>query len=86
MFTPYLLLGPQYNYLLSKNVDKDFQIAFDNYNKNSLGITTGAGTEIITGIFNLVIEYRYERDLTNPSSTGFKMRNYSHNILAGIIF
>jgi hypothetical protein len=86
IFSPYILLGPQYNYLFDKQIDQEFNVAFSDFNEHNIGISTGMGTEIRIGKINLLCEYRYERDFTNSSATAFKMLNYSHNFLTGIIF
>ena len=84
-FTPYILLGPQYNYLLNKQIEKGFEIVYDKFSKSNLGITLGIGTEINLTAVTLSVEYRYERDLTNNyESSTIYIRNYSHNILVGI--
>ena len=84
--SPYIIAGPQFNFLINKNVGNGWDIAFDQFRKTNLGITVGAGTEL-SGLlpFTILLEYRYERDfMDNHGSPYIKVLNYSHVILAGI--
>jgi opacity protein-like surface antigen len=84
--SPYVIAGPQINYLINKNVSNGWDIAFDQFRKTNLGLSVGAGTELNDLLpFTLLLEYRYERDfMDNHSSPYIKVINYSHVILAGI--
>ena len=86
IFSPYLLIGPQLNIMLSKNIDTGWEIVFDKFKKNNVGLSLGAGIEI-KNIFpiSILIEYRYERDfIDNYDSPNINFKNYSHVILLGV--
>ena len=84
--SPYVIAGPQINYLINKNVSNGWDIAFDQFRKTNLGLTVGAGTELNDLLpFTLLLEYRYERDFMDDHGSPYiKVINYSHVILAGI--
>lgn len=85
LFTTYLLIGPRYNNFISKQIEKGFEVVYDNFKKNSFGITIGEGTETKLLPINLLTEYRYERDLTNNyDSSMINIKNYSQSILVGL--
>lgn len=85
LFTPYIILGPEYNYLLSKQIDQGFEIVYDKFRKNLWGFTVGVGSEIKLMPFNLLIEYRYSRDLTNNYELStIDIKSYSHTFLIGV--
>jgi len=85
LFTPYIILGPEFNYLLSKTIDKGFAIVYDQFRKNLWGFTVGVGSEIKLLPINLLIEYRYSRDLTNSYELStIDIKNYSHTFLIGV--
>ena len=84
--SPYIIAGPQFNFLINKNIGNGWDIAFDQFRKTNLGIIVGAGTELNDLLpFTILLEYRYERDfMDNHGSPYIKVLNYSHVILAGI--
>jgi len=86
IFSPYLICGPQFNILLSKNIEKGFEVVFDRFRNNNFGLSFGAGSEIKNILpISLLIEYRYERDfIDNYDSPNIDIKNYSHVILLGI--
>ena len=84
--TPYIIIGPQLNILMSKNLEKGWEVIFDKFKNNNFGLSLGAGTEI-KNIFpiSILVEYRFERDLIdNYDSPNIDIKNYSHVILLGI--
>ena len=86
LFSPYLIVGPQFNLLLNKNIQKGWGIVFDKFKKNNIGLSVGAGFEL-KNIFPIpiLVEYRYERDfINNYDSPNINIKNYSHVILFGI--
>ncbi len=86
LFSPYIIVGPQLNLLLNKNIEKGWGIVFDKFKKNNIGLSVGAGFEL-KNIFPIpiLVEYRYERDfIDNYDSPVINIKNYSHVILLGI--
>jgi opacity protein-like surface antigen len=85
-FSPYIIAGPQVNFLINKNFSSGWDIVFDQFRKTNLGLSVGAGTELNDILpFTILLEYRYERDfMDNYDSPYIKVLNYSHVILAGI--
>lgn len=85
LFTPYIVLGPEYNYLLSKQIEQGFEIVYDKFKKDIFGFTVGIGSEIKLLPVNIIVEYRYSKDLTNNyDSATIDIKNYSHTILIGV--
>ncbi|MDP2364085.1 MAG: outer membrane beta-barrel protein [Ignavibacteria bacterium] len=85
LFSPYLLLGPEYNYLLNKQIDKGFEVVYDKFKKNAFGFTVGFGSEVKLLPINIIVEYRYSRDFTNNyESYLIEIKNYSHTFLIGV--
>lgn len=86
-FSPYILAGPQYNRRLGIISIFD-SFLFNNFKKDLFGYSVGAGTEINNILpLKLLVEYRYERDITdNHSHQNLDTRNYSHSIMLGIKF
>lgn len=86
IFSPYILVGPQLNLLLNKNIEKGLEVVFDRFKENNVGISIGAGTEIKNILpISILIEYRYERDfIDNYDSPNVDIKNYSHIILLGV--
>jgi len=85
LFTPYIVLGPEYNYLLSKQIKPGFEIVYDKFRKNVFGYSAGIGTEIKLLPVNIIVEYRFSQDLTNNyDSSTINIKNYSHTFLIGI--
>ncbi len=86
VLSPYLIVGPQFNFLISKEIDKGWEVIFDKFKKNNMGISAGAGAEINNVLpVTMLIEYRYERDfIDNYESAYIDIRNYSHVILVGV--
>lgn len=86
LFSPFILIGPQYNRLLSSNIAKGFEVVYDHFEKDIFSITVGLGSEFKIFSINALLEYRYERDINNNSKLStIDIRNYSHSILVGII-
>lgn len=87
MFTPYLIVGPQLNILLSKEIEKGWGIVFDTFKENNIDLSIGVGSEIKNILpVSILIEYRYERDfIDNFDSPNLNIKNYSHVILLGVI-
>jgi len=88
VFTPYIIAGPQINFLLHQSADKDWDAIYDKFKKSNIDISIGAGTEIKFLLpVSFFIEYRFERDLNdNYDSPNIDIKNYSHVILAGVAF
>ncbi|MGE5410639.1 MAG: outer membrane beta-barrel protein [Clostridiales bacterium] len=87
IFTPYLLLGPQFNYLVSKDVLPMLDVVYNRFKKNIWGYTAGAGSVIRIQNLNLLLEYRFERDFNNNMDVfPIDIKNYSHSVLMGIQF
>lgn len=88
IFNPYLLLGPQFNYLVGKDQEKKFAGPYHHFKKSVLGYTAGAGSELNILSMNLLVEYRFEKDLTNNNYnlSTIDIRNYSHSVLLGVKF
>jgi opacity protein-like surface antigen len=88
IISPYIIAGPQFNLLLNKSISKGWEIVFDNFKKNNIGLSVGAGAELIKVLpISILIEYRYERDFNdNYNSPNIDIKNYSHVILLGIKF
>ena len=85
LFAPYLIVGPEYNYLLSKKIEPGFEVIYDGFKRNAVGFTIGFGSEINLLPINILIEYQYSRDLTNNyESSNIEIKNYSHSFLIGI--
>ncbi|MCF8296842.1 MAG: PorT family protein [Melioribacteraceae bacterium] len=85
LIIPYIILGPEYNYLLSKKIDQGFEVVYDAFKKNIFGFSAGFGSEIILPPINIIVEYRYSEDLTNNyNSSTIDIKNYSHTFLIGV--
>ena len=85
LFTPYIILGPEYNYLLSKQIAQGFEVVYDKFKKNIFGFSAGIGSEIKLLPVNIIVEYRYSKDLTNNyNSSTIDIKNYSHTFLMGV--
>lgn len=86
MFSPYIIVGPQLNFLLNKNIEKGWEVVFDKFKENNIGISIGAGSEIKNILpVSILLEYRYERDfIDNFDSPNINIKNYSHVILLGV--
>jgi hypothetical protein len=85
LLSPYILIGPQYNRLLSSNIAKGFEIVYDHFEKDIFSITVGLGSEFQLFSINALLEYRYERDISNSSKLStIEIKNYSHIFLVGI--
>jgi len=85
LVSPYFIIGPQYNYLLNKQISKVFQSVYDNFENNSLGFAAGVGAEINFTAITVLAEYLYARDLTNNyNQSTIEIKNYSHTFLIGI--
>ena len=85
LFAPYIIFGPEYNYLLNKQVDRVFESDYDKIKRDILGFSVGIGTETKLLPVNIIVEYRYSRDLTNnyDDSTA-EIKNFSHSVLIGV--
>lgn len=87
MFTPYLLLGPQFNYLIGKDLNMAIAWPFYHFKNNIFGYTAGAGTELKIMSVSFLVEYRFEKDLTNNYDlSSLDIKNYSHSVLLGVKF
>lgn len=85
LISPYIIIGPQYNYLLSKQVSSLDKIVYDKFRNSSLGIVLGAGSEIKVLSVDFIAEYLYARDVTNNyNQSNIEIKNYSHTFLIGI--
>jgi opacity protein-like surface antigen len=61
--TPYLIAGPQMNFLVHKNVEKGWKVFFDKFEKSNLGFSAGAGIELLKILpVSILAEYRFEKD------------------------
>lgn len=84
-FVPYIILGPEYNYLLNKQIDQVFESDYDKLKRDIFGFSIGIGTETKLLPVNIIVEYRYSGDLTNSSDiSATEIKNYSHSILIGM--
>jgi len=86
IFSPYIIIGPQIDFLINKNVDKGWELIYDRFSNANIDLSIGIGTDI-KNIFpiSLLIEYRYERDfMDNYDHPNVNIKNYSHVILIGI--
>ncbi len=86
IFSPYLIIGPQFNLLINKNPDTGWDVVFDKFRETNIGISAGGGIELGKLLPSPVfIEYRYERDLQdNYEPDNITIKNYSHVVLIGI--
>ena len=86
VLSPYLIAGPQLNILLSKEIEKGWEVVFDKFKQNNIGISIGVGSEIKNVLpISIFFEYRYERDfIDNYDSPNIGIKNYSHVILLGV--
>lgn len=85
IFTPYLLAGPQFNFLAGYDVDPIFKATYDRFEKSLWGFTVGMGSVFKIEGTNLLLEYRFERDFTNNLQFyEFYVKNYSHSFLIGV--
>ncbi|HEX2868371.1 MAG TPA: porin family protein [Ignavibacteriales bacterium] len=85
IFTPYLLAGPQFNYLASYDVDALVKPIYDRFEKSLWGYTVGMGSAFKLEGYNLLIEYRFEKDFTNNFEYyELYVKNYSHTFLIGV--
>lgn len=86
ILTPYIIIGPQLNVLLSKNIEKGWEVVFDSFKENNIGLSIGVGTEIKNVLpISILLEYRYESDfIDNYDSSNINIKNYSHILLLGV--
>ncbi|MGE5432952.1 MAG: outer membrane beta-barrel protein [Syntrophomonadaceae bacterium] len=101
IFAPYLLLGPQFNYLVGKDIGQNGYETMDFRNgkghlifpidpiynrlyKDIWGFSTGLGSVIKLLRINLLVEYRFEKDITYNYNESPIFRNYSHSFLIGV--
>lgn len=85
IFSPYLIAGPQFNYLTGIDVDASAKPLFEKFEKGIWGVTAGVGAAFKIERISLLVEYRYERDFTKSlDDYGLYMKNYSHTFLIGV--
>ncbi|MCB0743616.1 MAG: outer membrane beta-barrel protein [Ignavibacteriae bacterium] len=86
LISPYIIIGPQFNLLINKDIQQGWEVIFDKYKSSNINFSIGVGTEfkeIIT--FPVILEYRYEGDIINNYElSNISIKNYSHVILLGI--
>jgi hypothetical protein len=82
---PYLLAGPRFDFLISKNPD-GFQAVIDNFKNIDFGISLGAGFEVpLKFIKSVLAEFRYSPSFTEAySGSSLTVKNQSFEILIGI--
>jgi len=85
LITPYIILGPEYNYFVGYQVELGYDIVYDRFKKNNLGFSFGVGSEIKILPVNIIVEYRYSQDLINNyDSSKLDIKNYSHSFMIGV--
>lgn len=86
IFSPYIVVGPQLNLLLNRNVEQGWKDVFDKFKDTNIGLSVGVGSELKTILpITILVEYRYERDfLDNYDVPNIDIKNYSHVILLGV--
>ena len=84
--SPYIIGGPQMNFLAGKDISNTFKTVYDDFNSGVLGISVGAGLELGIAPVNVFVEYRYERDLTDSApQDNVEIYNFSHVLMFGIV-
>ncbi|MFA7288183.1 MAG: outer membrane beta-barrel protein [Melioribacteraceae bacterium] len=84
--SPYIIGGPQMNFIAGKNAIDGFREIYEDFNSGVLGISVGAGLELSIAPVNVILEYRYEKDLTNSASQDtLEIFNFSHVLMFGIV-
>lgn len=87
MFTPYILMGPQFSYLAGSKVDKGFAVVYDNLKKSNFGYTAGLGALINFKGLNFLVEYRYEGDFASTYKlSNIDIKNQAHSFMIGMQF
>lgn len=83
--TPYILVGPRFDFLISNNAD-GLGAVVDNFDRMDYGLTVGAGVELDSLLpFGLLAEFRYNpNSYDSYQSAGQSVRNRSLDFLVGI--
>lgn len=86
IISPFIILGPQLNFLLNKNIEKGWEVIFDRFRNANVDLSIGVGTELKNILaIPIIFEYRFERDfIDNYDLPDINIKNYSHVILLGI--
>ncbi len=86
IFSPYIILGPQIDFLINKKVEKGWELIYDRFSNANIDFSIGVGNEIKNILpISILFEYRYERDfMDNYDHPNVNIKNYSHVILIGI--
>lgn len=88
IFTPYLLGGLRYEFLLNKETSDLYENVYSKYKGNIFGLLLGVGTEINT-LFPLpvLVEWEYDYDITDVKiSESFNIKNKSFEFKFGFKF
>jgi len=82
---PYIIAGPEWNYLVSKKLDLGTGDISGNFKNSTLSITFGAGVEFKLLVISVLAEYRYSTEVTDSyKSALLSIKNYSHSFLVGV--
>lgn len=85
--TPYLIAGPRFDFLISKNPD-GFQSVLDNFKSKDIGISIGSGFEFsLKFIKSVLAEFRFSPSFSEAySSNTLTVKNQSFEFLLGVRF
>jgi opacity protein-like surface antigen len=85
MVTPYLVIGPRFDFLISKKAD-GFDATINNFDKMDYGLTVGAGVELNSLFpFGLLAEFRYNpNSYDSYNSQYLSVRNRSMDFFVGV--
>lgn len=83
--TPYILVGPRFDFLILKKAD-GLDPVVDNFDNMDYGLTVGAGVELDSLLpFGLLAEFRYNPNAYDSYESGSqRVRNRSLDFLVGI--
>ncbi len=85
--TPYIIIGPRLDVLLSKNGD-GFDVVIEKFDATDFGLTIGLGMRFSGLLPNDVLtEFRYNPNLNNSFDNNYlTVRNHSLDFMVGIYF
>ncbi|MBA4313118.1 MAG: hypothetical protein C0417_10870 [Chlorobiaceae bacterium] len=83
--SPYILIGPRFDFLIGKEPD-GYEIIYNKFKKNDMGISVGVGIEIPTSTIQAVLfEFKYSPTFNNSYSNDIlTIKNQSFELLVGI--
>jgi opacity protein-like surface antigen len=84
-FSPYLIAGPRFDFLVSKKGDT-YEVVIDKFETTEFGATVGVGIDFASLLpVNLLAEFRYNPSFNDAFNNNFlSVRNRSLDFLLGV--